>query len=99
MGLIITTEINTDSGSTSNAYINLAKFNVIKGGGVRAFVNLYLNKEVRDINDKDTALSKDVTNRFGIGSEELDSSDIYSSLYAKLKSILEEAGLTVEDDI
>jgi hypothetical protein len=62
-------------------------------------VNLYLNKEAREANSKDTVSSKIIVKRFGLGSEELDSAAIYTSLYAKLRLILEEAGFTVEDDI
>lgn len=99
MGLIITSEINTDSGTTSNAYVNLSRFDVMKDTGANAFVNLYLNKEARDIDAGNTCSSKVIVKRFGINAEELDSSAIYNSLYARLRFILEEVGFIVEDDI
>lgn len=99
MGLIIISEINTDSGTTSNAYVNLSRFDVIKGIGANIFVNLFLNKETRDLNSRNTCSSKVIPKRFGITAEELDSSAIYNSLYARLRLILEESGFIVEDDI
>jgi hypothetical protein len=99
MGLIITSEINTDGGSTQSAYINISKFDLTKGGDTRAHVNLYLNKEAREANDKDTVSCRTIVKRFGVVTEELDPAAIYTGIYSKLRLILEEAGFTVEDDI
>jgi hypothetical protein len=99
MGLIITNNINTDSGSTSESYINISKFEVTKDGDTQVFLNLYLNKIARDANSLDTVTSRAVIRRFGISQVDLDVSNIYVSLYAKLKTKLEDAGLTVIDEI
>jgi hypothetical protein len=99
MGLIITSEINTDGGSTQSAYINISKFDFIKNRGARVSTNLYLNKEARDANELDTISSKTIAQRFGVDREELISDSLYSSIYAKIRLTLEQAGLTVEDDI
>jgi hypothetical protein len=99
MGLTLTTEINTDGGVTSTAYINILKFDIAKESGARVFVNLYLNQAARDANSQDTVSSKIILRRFGVSSEDLDLPNIYASLYAKLKTKLEDSGLTVIDEI
>jgi hypothetical protein len=99
MGLIITTEITTDSGTTSSAYINVDRIDISKERDTKVFLNLYLSKQAREDNYKETALSKSVIKMFKIKPDELDLSAIYSDVYMKLKAILEESGLTVEDDI
>jgi hypothetical protein len=99
MGLIITSTIDTDAGSTSTAYINILKFDIAKESGARVFVNLYLSQAARDANSQDTISSRSILRRFGVSSEDLDLSNIYASLYAKLKTKLEDSGLTVIDEI
>lgn len=99
MGLIITTEINTDGGLTSTSYLNISSFNMVKDSDTRVFLNLYLSKEARDANPKATVSSQVIIKRFGIAPGDFDTSNVYTSLYAKLRLILEEAGFTVEDDI
>lgn len=99
MGLIITNEISTDAGSTSEAYINISKFEIKNGAGASAFVNLYINQADRDANSQDTVSSRSILRRFGVSFEDLDLSNIYASLYAKLKTKLEDSGLTVIDEI
>jgi hypothetical protein len=99
MGLIITSEINTDSGITSEAYINISKFEVFKEGGAKASFKLYLNKTIRDTDPSDTVSSKAIFTKFKVMNEDLDISAIYPSIYARLKTLLESDGLTVTDDI
>ena len=99
MGLIITSEINTDSGVTSEAYVNISKFEVFKDGGARVSFKLYLNKTVRDTNPSDTSSSKIIFTKFKVMNEDLDISAIYPSIYTRLKTLLESEGLTVTDDI
>lgn len=99
MGLIITSEINTDSGVTSEAYVNISKFEVFKDGGAKASFKLYLNKTVRDTDPSDTSSSKIIFTKFKVMNEDLDISTIYPSIYTRLKTLLESEGLTVTDDI
>ena len=99
MGLIITNEINTDGGSTSTGYLNISSFKVTKDSDTPVFLNLYLNKEARDTDPRDTVSSQVIIKRFGISSEYFDTSNVYTSLYSRLRTILEEAGFTVTDDI
>jgi hypothetical protein len=99
MGLIITNEINTDGGSTSTSYLNISSFKVDKDSDTRVFLNLYLSKEAKDANPRDTVSSQVIIKRFGISPEDFDTSNVYTSLYSRLRTILEEAGFTVEDDI
>lgn len=99
MALIITTNINTDGGPTSTAYINISKFEFSKETGSSAYVNLYLNKEARGATPNDLVYSKSIPKRFGASIESIDTSTIYSSLYARLKTLLEDSGFTVVDDI
>lgn len=99
MGLIITTEINTDGGSTSSAYLNILNFDFTKNLGARVMIRLYLNKAAREANELDTVSSKVIAQRFGVGAEELNPESMYSSIYAKIRLTLEAAGFTVEDDI
>jgi len=99
MGLIITTEINTNGGSTAAAYLNITQFDFTKNRGARVITKLYLNKTARDTDELDIVLSKSIAQRFGVGAEELNSETMYQSMYAKIRLTLEGAGFTVEDDI
>ena len=99
MGLIITTEINTDGGSTTSAYLNIIKFDFTKNLGVRAMTQLYLTKASREADDRDTVLSKAIAQRFGVGADDLNPEAMYQSMYAKIRLTLEASGFTVNDDI
>jgi hypothetical protein len=100
MGLIIKTEINTDGGSISNSYMNISKFEVDSESEARVYLNLYENKAIREEDPiKNLIFSKSVVRRFGLSKEELDKTDVYNSMYTRLKSILEESNLEVEDDL
>lgn len=107
MGLIITSEIFSDGGNTSEAYVNIRKYNLIKDTGLGTTLNLYLNKESRENDPSDTVESKSVPNSFGISADAESPSDfillndetIYKFTYGKLKEYLESKGLTVEDDL
>ncbi len=53
MGLIITNEIYTNAGVTSELYININRIDITKNAMVFCAINLYLNKSVREENDAD----------------------------------------------
>ena len=99
MGLIITTEINTNGGSTSTGYLNISNFKVTKDSDTLVFLKLYLSKSARDADARDTVSSQVILKRFGVSQEDFDTENVYNSLYTRLRTILEEDSFTVEDDI
>jgi len=100
MGLIITSEIQTSGGATSEAYLNVSKYTLNKGKAIDAWISLYFNKADRDENERKTVESYEVYSRLGISElTDLETKSIYQFTYAELKEKLEEKGLTVIDDI
>jgi hypothetical protein len=103
MALIITNEISTDAGLTSELYLNIRRIEIIKNSILTVNLNRYLNKESRETNEFDFINTRQIPNSLPIDSEEItdliSESAIYPLIYAKVKSFLETAGFTVEDDI
>jgi hypothetical protein len=103
MALIITNEISTDAGLTSRLYLNIRRIEIIKNSILTVNLNRYLNKESREANEFDFINTRQIPNSLPIDSEEItdliSESAIYPLIYAKVKSFLETAGFTVEDDI
>lgn len=103
MALIINDQISTDGGSTSEAYLNIQKIEIVKGGGLSVFLNLYLNEAARQADSNDKVTSRQVYSRVGIAIEEvatdLNSESIYAVAYSKIKLKLEGNGLTVSDSL
>jgi len=103
MALIINDQIFTDGGSTSNAYLNIQRVDMIKDGGLSIFLNLYVNEAARQANVHDVVKSRQVYSRIGLSMDEvsanLTSDSIYTVAYSKVKEKLEANGLTVLDHI
>ena len=106
MALIITSEIATDGGVTSEAYLNIQKVSFTKDKAIDVWVNLYLSQNSREENPGSTVKSNQVYSRFGMGNtgspsalELLGHETLYEVAYSEIKSILESKGLTVEDTI
>ena len=106
MALKITSEIATNGGVTSEAYLNIEKLTFRKNSSADVWVNLYLNQDTRENNPNAKVISNQVPIRFGIkdmGSPSpvsLFSTDtLYQVAYDEIKMILEERGLTVIDVI
>lgn len=112
MGLKITNTIDTDKGRTAEAYVNIAKQSFSKADGELLMndsfdvrINLYLNKEARDSDPRDTCISAAVNKYFGysdLGSpgqlEGLKGEEnAFAFAYSLLKESLEADGFTVED--
>lgn len=102
MGLIITDEIYTNAGVTSELYININRINIVKNAAIFSEVNVYLNKETRELSEGDIVNTRQVTPSIYFNyseiSEQLKSSTVHEILYAKLKESLESQGHTVIDD-
>tara|TARA_R110002074_G_scaffold33472_11_gene93213 strand:+ start:595 stop:897 length:303 start_codon:yes stop_codon:yes gene_type:complete len=100
MGLIITSEIQTSRGATSEAYLNINRYSMRKGRPADIWISTYLNKESRDESELNKVDSYQVYSRLGISElTDLETESIYQFAYSKLKEVLEEKGLTVIDDI
>ncbi len=106
MGLKITSEIATNGGVTSEAYLNIAKLTFSKGQAADVWVNLYLSEAARDEHAENTVSSMLVPRRFGINDKGspsalslFSSETLYQVAYDEIKMILEERGLTVIDVI
>ena len=70
MALIINNQISTDGGSTSEAYLNIQKIEIVKDGGLSVFLNLYLNEAARQADSNDKVTSRQVYSRVGIAIED-----------------------------
>ena len=100
MGLIITSEIQTNMGAVSDAYLNINRYSMRKGSSADIWISTYLNKESRDESELNKVDSYQVYSRLGISElAGLETESIYQFAYSKLKEKLEEKGLTVIDDI
>jgi len=99
MGLKITNEIYTNKGVTSEMYLNIENISLNKNNSILVFVNLYLNKNIRDVEKFNTVLSFDVKNNLTIDVviTDLETNYIYDLAYTKLKEDLESKGFTVVD--
>ncbi len=102
MGLIITDEIYTNAGLTTTLYININRINIVKNSAIFSEVNVYLNKEARELSEGDIINTRQVAPSIYFNyseiSEQLKSSTIHEILYSKLKESLESQGHTVIDD-
>lgn len=101
MGLKITSEIYTDGGTTSDAYVNIEAVKVSKSGTINAFLNLYLNEEARLADPTKTVTSQQVYSRVGKVEDPsiAVSGNAYEVAYAIAKEKLKAFGLTVIDSI
>jgi hypothetical protein len=101
MGLKITSEIYTDGGTTSDAYVNIETVKVSKSGTINAFLNLYLNEEARLADPTKTVTSQQVYSRVGKTDDSAFTltGNVYEVAYALTKEKLEAFGLTVIDSI
>lgn len=100
MGLLVTTTLHTNQGDTSNLYLNIDNFNIIKSGMQNIRINRYLNKSTRDINPNNQCDCFEVLNNYtyDLTIEELVASNIYDVIYTKLKADLIASGLNVIND-
>jgi hypothetical protein len=103
MALIITNEISTDAGITSELYVNIRRIEIVKNSILTVNLNRYLNKESRENNEFDQIITRQIPVSLPINNEEISSeigeSSIYSLIYSKVKRFLEDSGFTVEDDL
>ena len=106
MALIITSEIATNGGVTSEAYLNIAKLTFSKDRSADVWVNLYLNETAREEQEKVTVSSMQIPRRFGINDKGspsalslFSSETLYQVAYDEIKMVLEDRGLTVIDAI
>jgi len=63
MGLIITNEVYSDSGTTSEAYVNIKKYEYVKDTNLKLHVNAYISLEERENNKDNTIKSKLIPQR------------------------------------
>lgn len=100
MGLTITNEIFTDSGVTSELYINIYKIDIIKGSAIYADLGIYLNKDARLADTSNIAITKSVNKKFACKyPDNINNESIYPVIYLKLKEYLELQNFTIVDDI
>lgn len=106
MALIITSEIATNGGVTSQGYLNIQKLSLSKDIAVDIWVNLYLSESTRLDYPEKKVISMQVPKRFGIANEGspdalslLGSETIYKFAYSEIKHVLESRGLVVEDSL
>ena len=102
MGLIITSDLSTSGGNTSEAYVNIKKYTLSKGEvtGFDVWLNLYVNKAASMSTPMETVTSNLVYFRVGtIDVTDLNLETIYAFAYSIVKEKLEANGLVVIDDI
>lgn len=103
MGLIITNEIFTDSGVTNQLYLNISRIDLIKDSALQVHLQLYLNRESRDLDPLARVFTKQIERIFKVKYTEITAPlfelPIHEVIYAMIKSKLEEAGHSVIDEI
>jgi hypothetical protein len=106
MGLKITTQIYTNVGPSSEAYVNIESIEVKKSQGIIVKLNNYLSKELRESDPSSKIVSTKLYDRVFIAVEPestelagLEANPIHSFVYSKIKEKLIALELTVEDDI
>lgn len=95
MGLKITTEIATDKGMTSEAYLMITEFFKTKKLNSQYPVKMYLSKAARDKDENDTCQSFVIPKMFTPTLKSIDATN--ADIYALIKAELEAKGLTVEN--
>jgi hypothetical protein len=103
MGLLITNQLSTNAGVTTEAYLNIAEITVRRRESIKVKTNLYLSLQAKAENDKATVNSNLVYSsiHFDISESFIDVEEvaIYELAYAKLKEALIANGLEVEDQL
>jgi len=103
MGLLITNQLSTNAGVTTEAYLNIAEITVRRRKSIKVKTNLYLSLQAKTENDKATVNSDLVYSsiHFDISESFIDVEEvaIYELAYSKLKDALIANGLEVEDQI
>jgi hypothetical protein len=106
MGLTITTQIYTNAGPSSEAYINIESIEVKKNQGIIVKLNNYLSKELRELDPSSKIVSAALYDRVFIPIEpestelaELDTNPIHAFAYSKVKNKLIADSLSVVDDL
>ena len=112
MGLTITSEINTDAGTTTSAYLNITecvyrKNNGYTGdGSLDITTNLYLDEAARISEPSIVVSSAGIYKYFGYtgGSPDVltglkDTDNLFEFAYSQIKETLENLGFTVEDAV
>lgn len=113
MGLILNTQISTGMGSSNEAYLNIKKITfrkkddvLIPMDSIDIEVNLYLNKETRDLTPSKVTNSYSIPRYFGaadIGSPgELSdlkgNNNLFEFAYSVIKNKLEDKGISSSED-
>jgi hypothetical protein len=103
MGLLITNQISTNAGTSTEAYLNISEINIARRANIRVKTNLYLSLQDKIDNPNNTVISKAVYSTIHLDLSEtfvdVEEIAIYELAYSKLKELLIESGLTVEDSI
>jgi len=112
MGLTLTAEINTNLGSSNEAYLNIKKITFRKGDGfltdldsLDIDVNLYLSQADRENNPAVFASSYQIPRYFGVAdigspgnlSDLKGASNLFEFAYSAIKADLENKGLSSVD--
>jgi hypothetical protein len=112
MGLTLTTEINTNLGSSNEAYLNIKKITFRKGDGfltdldsLDIDVNLYLSQADRENNPAVIASSYQIPRYFGVAdigspgdlSDLKGASNLFEFAYSAIKANLEGRNISAID--
>lgn len=103
MGLLITNEISTNAGTSTQAYVNITEIKIARLANIRVKANLYLSLQDKLDNPENTVISNSVFSTIHLDLSEsfvdIEETAIYELAYFKLKELLTNSGLTVEDSI
>lgn len=103
MGLTITNEIYTDSGVTSQLYLNISRIDLIKDSTLQVHCQLYLTREDRDLDPTIQVFTKQVSRLFRFKYSDVTADlfeiPVHAAIYAKIKSELEEQEYIVINEI
>ena len=99
MGLKVTSQVYTNKGLTNEMYLNIQKISIDKNERNLVIINQYLNKDDRDENEYNICNSFDIPSimMLDLNVVSLSTNYVYVLVYTKIKEVLTEKGLVVED--
>ena len=99
MALRITSSLQTSKGSTTEAYLHISDFRILKNGNAKVIVRWYQSEAERTANDNDTvrvAVNDNLREVYALTLTDINST--VSSAYSEIATLLKAEGHTVESD-
>lgn len=99
MALKITSSLQTSKGSTSEAYLHISDFRILKNGNAKVIVRWYQSEAERIANDNDTVAvptNDNIREVYALNLVDINSN--VAAAYSEITTLLKAEGHTVESD-